>query len=139
VVVATVAFGMGINKPDVRFVIHWGMPSGVEVYHQEIGRAGRDGKPADCVMFWDHEDYDVWRNLFESNAQGGGPPVTDGKMDSLSDMESYCGLVQFEVGMPRCRHAWLREYFDPPLPLPRGDSEGSIFPIVCSACEVCVQ
>ncbi|MEX0690597.1 MAG: ATP-dependent DNA helicase RecQ [Gemmatimonadales bacterium] len=52
VMVATSAFGMGIDKPDVRLVVHWGVPSRPEAYWQEAGRAGRDGQPSDCVMFW---------------------------------------------------------------------------------------
>jgi len=161
VVVATIAFGMGIHKPDVRFVIHWGMCSSVDIYHQEIGRAGRDGRPADCVTFWHDQDYFAWRDLFESAEQGGGPPITDGKMDALSDIEAYCAIKYRDGGLPRCRHAWLREYFAPPplprgdqggspLSSPRGDPEGSLRPMptgderelgppsACSACDVCV-
>src|SRR5204863_38035 len=58
VVVATSAFGMGIDKPDVRRVLHWGPPRTVEAYYQEAGRAGRDGRRSDCVMVWRPSDFE---------------------------------------------------------------------------------
>jgi ATP-dependent DNA helicase RecQ len=62
VIVATSAFGMGIDKPDVRQVLHWGPPPTLEAYYQEAGRAGRDGKAADCVVLWRPEDF-AWGNV----------------------------------------------------------------------------
>jgi ATP-dependent DNA helicase RecQ len=128
VVVATVAFGMGINMPDVRFVVHWGMPSCLEVYHQEIGRAARDGRPADCVMFADpRADGDQWRFLFEAPGPDGVAPtiIPEGKLAALRAAQNFA-----ENGS-LCRHDHLDAYFRQ-SPVIRCSP-------YCRACDNCLQ
>jgi len=99
IVVATVAFGMGIDRSDVRFVIHAGAPRSPEHYQQEAGRAGRDGLPAECVLIYSGADFVRWRQMLESNGE-----LTDSARALLRDMERYASGT-------RCRHRSLVEYF----------------------------
>src|SRR6185436_1337268 len=86
VVVATVAFGMGIDRADLRFVIHAAMPKSLEHYQQETGRAGRDGKDADCVLFHSGGDFGLWRQIIQKNE---GSDVDD-RLRMLSAMYDFC-------------------------------------------------
>ncbi|MFN7980378.1 MAG: RecQ family ATP-dependent DNA helicase [Vicinamibacterales bacterium] len=99
IVVATVAFGMGIDRSNVRFVVHASAPRSPEHYQQEAGRAGRDGLPAECVLIYSGSDFVRWRQMLESNGE-----YTESAKALLRDMERYAAGT-------RCRHQALVEYF----------------------------
>ncbi len=115
VVVATVAFGMGIDRADVRYVIHAAMPQSLEHYQQEAGRAGRDGDPADCLLLWSPADYGLWQSLMGTRES----PDAPNKLRLLTQMYRFCSGS-------RCRHRTLVEYFG------QAWTAGP-----CGACDVC--
>jgi ATP-dependent DNA helicase RecQ len=121
VVAATVAFGMGIDRSDVRCVVHATLPKSIEHYQQETGRAGRDGLPAECVLFYSAADVLRWQSLLERGDENGAEPgAVENSRRLLEDMRRFATVV-------RCRHGALSEYFGQKY------EERS-----CGACDVCL-
>jgi len=115
-IVATVAFGMGIDKSNVRAVVHAGLPKSLEHYQQESGRGGRDGLDAECVLLHAPGDYSVWKYIIEQSESEEGKRIALAK---LGDMSAYAtGAV--------CRHRAILRHFGQHL---EGEN--------CSACDVC--
>ena len=117
IIVATVAFGMGIDKPDVRFVYHLDPPKSLEAYYQETGRAGRDGLPANAVMTYGLMDMALLRRLIDQGGDDDRRRVEHRKLDTLL---GFCETT-------RCRRAVLLEYF------------GEKAPPACGNCDACLS
>jgi len=123
VVCATVAFGMGIDRSNVRCVIHASMPKSIEHYQQETGRAGRDGLEAECVLFYSAADVIRWDRLIRKSAENAEDPATtiEAGTELLNHMATYCTS-------PKCRHRALSEYFGQAY-----ESDD------CGACDACLD
>jgi ATP-dependent DNA helicase RecQ len=115
--VATMAFGMGIDKSNVRYVIHAAMPKSLEHYQQESGRAGRNGLEAECCLFYSGSDYLTWERILENSE----PQMLEMSAAKLGQMYRYCSGVS-------CRHRTILRYFGQNL-----DKEN------CGACDICLS
>lgn len=121
-VVATVAFGMGIDRSNIRFVLHTGLPKSIEHYQQETGRAGRDGLEADCVLLYSAADVLLWRSILQRSAEEGGADeeYLRASMKHVDEIDRYArGAV--------CRHRALVQHFGDRYHSPN-----------CAACDLCL-
>ncbi len=121
-IVATIAFGMGIDRSNIRFVLHTSMPKSIEHYQQETGRAGRDGLEAECVLLHSGADVLTWKSILEKSAReaGAGPEFLPSALRHVEDLDRYArGAV--------CRHKALVNYFGQEYDEPS-----------CGACDLCL-
>jgi ATP-dependent DNA helicase RecQ len=126
VVVATVAFGMGIDRSDVRLVLHTSLPKSLEAYQQETGRAGRDGLAAECVLLYSSADVFSWESLVRKSAAESELEPDEQERLIASQAEHLHAMRRYAQAA-RCRHAALSEYF------------GQAYPAEsCGACDVCL-
>jgi ATP-dependent DNA helicase RecQ len=120
IICATIAFGMGVDKPDVRFVIHMDLPKNLEAYYQETGRAGRDGKESDCILFYGRGDKFRLLGMIDREFQA-NPEQLQVARRKLFDLVRYCKADE-------CRRSMLLHYF--------GEDYTTV---PCNACDICMH
>lgn len=127
IMVATNAFGMGIDKSNVRFVVHYNMPRNLESYYQEAGRAGRDGEPAECLLLYSGQDVITGKWMIEHSDEN--PDLTDAQREAVMKMElERLRQMTYYATSRKCLRQFILHYF--------GEENA---PDVCNNCSVCLE